>query len=163
MWCMFRPAKSSLAVFIVIVLAIVSFSGCHPKQRQKPVTVRIFRDLNSPYARELDHRILEFQETNPHVSSGAPITLETYQGGQYGTLLQQHLNRDVTTEVVILNSAQDASANPAVQAELGHAVNICAAVRACPAEVPAFIPSSVVGAPAEAGQQLLSFLQRPPS
>jgi hypothetical protein len=158
---MFRPAKSSLAVFIV--LAMVSFTGCHPKQRQKPVAVRIFRDLNSPYARELDHRILEFQQTNPHVSSGAPITLETYQAGQYATFLQQHLNQDITTEVVILNSAQDASANPAVQAELGHAVNICAAVRACPAEVPAFIPSSVAGASAEAGQQLLSFLQRPPT
>lgn len=158
---MFRPAKSSLAVFIV--LAMVSFTGCHPKQRQKPVAVRIFRDLNSPYARELDHRILEFQQTNPHVSSGAPITLETYQAGQYATFLQQHLNQGITTEVVILNSAQDASANPAVQAELGHAVNICAAVRACPAEVPAFIPSSVAGASAEAGQQLLSFLQRPPT
>ena len=158
---MFRPAKSSLAVFIV--LAIISFTGCHPKQRQKPVAVRIFRDLHSPYARELDHRILEFQQTNPHVSSGAPITLETYQAGQYATFLQQHLNRDITTEVVILNSAQDAGANPAVQSEMGHAVNICAAVRACPAEVPAFIPSSVAGASAEAGQQLLSFLQRPPT
>ena len=158
---MFRPAKSSLAVFIV--LAIISFTGCHPKQRQKPVAVRIFRDLNSPYARELDHRILEFQQTNPHVSSGAPITLQTYQAGQYATFLQQHLNRDITTEVVILNSAQDAGANPAVQSEMGHAVNICAAVRACPAEVPAFIPSSVAGASAEAGQQLLSFLQRPPT
>ena len=158
---MFRPAKSSLAVFIV--LAIISFTGCHPKQRQKPVALRIFRDLNSPYARELDHRILEFQQTNPHVSSGAPITLETYQAGQYATFLQQHLNRDITTEVVILNSAQDAGANPAVQSEMGHAVNICAAVRACPAEVPAFIPSSVAGASAEAGQQLLSFLQRPPT
>src|SRR6516225_2251780 len=161
MLCMFRPAKSSLAVFIV--LAIISFTVCQPKQRQKPVAVRIFRDLNSPYARELDHRILEFQQTNPHVSSGAPITLETYQAGQYATFLQQHLNRDITTEVVILNSAQDAGANPAVQSEMGHAVNICAAVRACPAEVPAFIPSSVAGASAEAGQQLLSFLQRPPT
>jgi len=158
---MFQPRKSTLAVLIMIATAV--FPGCHPKAKQQPVTVRIFRDLDSPYARELDHRILEFQETNPRTQSGAVIAVQTYQSSHYENFLQEHLNRDVTLEVVILNSPKDAGSNPSVQAELAHAVNICAAVRACPDDVPAYVSSRFKGVSAEAGQLLLAFLQKPPA
>ena len=158
---MLPVGKSFLGV--LVITAIVVFPSCRPKAKQKPVTVRIFRDLDSPYAHELDHRILEFQEANPRTRSGALIAVETYQSTQYERFLQEHLNRDVTTEVVILNSPKDAISNPSVQAELAHAVNICAAVRACPDEVPAYVSSRLDGATTEAGQLLLAFLQKPPA
>jgi hypothetical protein len=144
------------------VIGLIVFPGCQSKPKAKPVTVRIFRDLSSPYANQLDHRILEFQGTNPHLSYGAPIVVETLQDAHYSNTVQDHLDRDLTTEIVVLNSPEDAASNPAVQAELPNSVNICAAVKACPAVVPAFVPASLTGARAEAGRQLLAFLQKQP-
>ncbi len=154
-------SKAILATLVLAVLGVAFFPACRPKPKAQPVTVRIFRDLSSPYSNELDHRLLEFQVTNPHLSQGSPIIVETYQAANYPGTLKDHLDRDLTTEIVILNSPDDAESNPAVQAELANSVNICAAVKACPAVVPAFVPASLTGPRAEAGKQLLAFLQKP--
>src|SRR5579884_946518 len=61
---------SSLAVLAALCLLL---PGCKPRNRVQPVTVRIYRDLSSPYASALDHRILDFQATNPRLPSGAPV------------------------------------------------------------------------------------------
>jgi len=122
--------------------------------------VHLFRDLYSPYAHELDHRILEFQTTNPRVTSGAPIVVKTYDDLDYKTALKSRFDKDVKVEVVILNSPTDAADNALLAANLAHAVDVCAAVKACPANVPAFVPSSATGENAEAAQVFVQALAK---
>ena len=132
-------------------------SGCK-KPSQQPVVVHLFRDLYSPYAHEIDHRILEFQSSNPRLPSGAPIVVKTFDDMEYKTALKANFARDVKVEVVILNTASDAAENPLVAAQMAHAVDICASVKACPADVPAFVLSSATGDQAAAGQVFLNSL-----
>jgi hypothetical protein len=153
---------SSMALVMLGIASLTVILACRSKPKMQPVTVNIFRDLRSPYANELDHRLLEFQASNPHLAGGAPIVVKTLQSGQYSTEVQDHLGRDLSPDLVILNSSQDAASNPAVQAELPNSANICAAVKACPTVVPAFVPASLSGPSAAAGKQLLAFLQKQP-
>ncbi|HVP53736.1 MAG TPA: hypothetical protein VMU45_01990 [Candidatus Eisenbacteria bacterium] len=125
---------------------------------QQPVVVHIFRDLYSPYAHELDHRILEFQSSNPRLPSGAPIVIQSFNDIEYKTALKGNFARDVKVEVVILNSATDATENPLVAGQLAHAVDVCASVKACPANVPAFVLSSATGDQAAAAQVFVDAL-----
>ena len=132
--------------------------ACKKPKPQPPVVVHIFRDLYSPYAHELDHRILEFQSTNPRMPSGAPIVVESIHEVEYAAALKGNFNKEVRVEAVILNSGSDIGDNPALAADLSHSVNICAAVKACPAVVPAFVMASSAGNQAAAAQVFLNFL-----
>ena len=83
------------------------------------------------------------------------------------TDLQSALNHldDPTVDIVILDSPKQALDYPALQPEMSHAVNVCAAMEACPAEVPALVPSKVQGDRAEAANKFVQFLaaqQMPP-
>lgn len=120
--------------------------------------MHVFRDLHSPYGYELDHRILEFQLTNPKLASGAPVVINTFEDVDYKTALQTRLDKDLKPDVVILNAVTDATGNNALAANLSHAMNICSAVKACPANVPAYVPSSATGDSAEAGQKFIQAL-----
>ena len=142
----------------VVVASLLLGMGCHPQAKPQPVVVHVFRDLHSPYAFELDHRILEFQASNPRLASGAPIVIKTFDDLDYDTALKAHFDKDLRVEVVILNEPADANNNPAIAANMAHAVNICAAAKACPANVPAFVPSSATGAQAEGGDIFLKAL-----
>lgn len=144
----------SLAVIFILLLGF----GCKKPPVRQPVVVHLFRDLSSPYAHELDHRILEFQSTNPRLPSGTVILVETFNGIDYKTALAGNFERDVKPEVVILNSAADAGANAAIVSNLAHAVDVCAAVKTCPAVVPAFVPSSATGDSAQAAQVFINYL-----
>jgi hypothetical protein len=158
---MARQAKSALV--IVMVSACLALPGCKFKMRPKPVTVRVLSNLSSPYGHELDHRIIEFQTTNPRTSSGRPIVVQTLEIGDYKDMLQKHIGRDMPVDLIILDSPQDAALNPDVQAQLGHSVNICAALRACPAEVPALIPTGTEGERLEAARKFEDALQKNPA
>jgi hypothetical protein len=141
------------------VAALVSLGlGCHPQPKPPAVVVHVFRDLHSPYAFELDHRILEFQASNPRLPSGAPIVIKTFDDIDYDTALKAHFDKDLRVDAVILNETGDAAKNPAIAANLAHAINICAAAKACPADVPAFVPSSATGPQAQAAQVFLNAL-----
>lgn len=144
----------------VVVASLLLGMGCHPQAKPSAVTVHVFRDLHSQYAYELDHRILEFQASNPRLASGGPIVIKTFDelDYDYDTALKARFDKELRVDVVILNEAADASKNPAIAANLAHAVNICAAVKACPANVPAFVPSSATGAPAEGGEIFIKAL-----
>jgi len=122
--------------------------------------VRVFRNLGSPYASEMDRRIVEFQITNPRMPSGKPIVIQTVEIRDYPDLLQNHIGKDVNADVIILDAPSDADLNPMVKADLPHAVNICSAVKACPAEVPALVPSSDSGDRREAALRFLDALQK---
>ena len=147
-------------LYLVVAASLLLGLGCHPQPKPQPVVVHVFRDLHSPYAFELDHRILEFQASNPRVPSGAPIVIKTFDDMDYDTALKAHFDKDLRVEVVILNAATDAAKNPAIAANLAHAVNICAAAKACPTNVPAFVPSSATGAQAEGAQVFLKALSQ---
>lgn len=147
-------------LYLVAAASLLLGLACRQQSKPQPVVVHVFRDLHSPYAYELDHRILEFQASNPRLASGAPIVIKTFDDMDYDTALKSHFDRDLRVEVVILNTAADAAGNPAVAANLAHAVDICAAAKACPANVPAFVPSSATGASAEGGQIFLKALSQ---
>jgi hypothetical protein len=141
---------------ILAVLVLTGWSGCKPKAKNTPQVVRVARNLSSPWGSQMDLRIVEFQITNPRLPSGKPIVIQTVES-DYNDLLQHHLS---SADVVILDAPADAELNPALQADMAHAVNICSAVRACPAEVPALIPSSDSPDRKEAAQKFLDALQK---
>lgn len=144
--------------YLIVAFGLAVTIGCKKPQIQEPVVVHLFRDLYSPYAHEIDHRILEFQSTNPRLPSGAPIVVKTYDDMDYKTALKSRFDKDIRVEAVILNDPADAADNPAIQANLSHAVDIFAAVKACPTNVPAFVPSSATGESAAAAQQFVQAL-----
>jgi hypothetical protein len=147
----------------LLLLSLCSLSGCKPKGQSKPITVHVLRDLRSIYGSELDHRILEFQVSNPHVSSGRPISVRSVEAPDYHLALQQQpRNPGEDVDLIILNAPDDASVNVSLQAQLPSAVNICAGVRACPANVPALIPPNVGGETREAAQMFVNVLQKNP-
>jgi hypothetical protein len=144
--------------YAILISVLLLSLGCKKPPTRERVVVHLFRDLYSPYAHEIDHRILEFQAANPRLPSGAPILVETYNGMDYKTALKSRFDKDIRVEAVILNDAADAEGNPAIQANLSHAVDICSAVKACPTNVPAFVPSSATGESAAAAQQFVQSL-----
>lgn len=141
---------------VAVVVASAAFLSACNKPKPTAVTVRIFRDLNSPYAQELDYRILEFQGTNPRLANGAAIQVGSLNTSDYRSAVGNM--SDPQVEIVILNSPEDAANFPALQSELSHAVNVCAAFQACPANVPALVPTNLVGERAEAANKFLQFL-----
>src|ERR1017187_6834852 len=152
---------SSRLRFTSAILAILVFTGligCKPKPKTTPEVVRVARNLSSPYGSEMDRRIVEFQISNPRLPSGKAIVVQTVES-DYHDLLKNHLGN---ADVVILDAPADADVNPALQADMAHAVNICSAVKACPAEVPAVIPSSDSPEQKEAAQKFLDALQKQP-
>ena len=144
--------------YLFLASVLVLTIACKKPQTQKPVVVHLFRDLYSPYAHEIDHRILEFQASNPRLPSGAPIVVKTYDAMEYQTALKSRFDKDIRVEAVILNDPADAADNPVIMANLANAVDICAAVKACPAKVPAFVPASATGPSAAAAQQFVQAL-----
>ena len=145
---------------IMAMLVFTGLIGCKPKPKTTPEVVRVLRNLNSPYGSEMDRRIVEFQITNPRLQSGKPIVIETVEMRDYPDLLKNHFGKDINADVIILDAPTDADLNPSVKADMPHAVNICSAVKACPAEVPALVPSSDSADSKEAAQMFVDALQK---
>jgi len=143
-----------LAVLVLLLLA----PACKKPVPQQPVVVHLFRDLYSPYAHEIDHRILDFQSGNPRLPSGLPIVVQTFHEIEYKTALKGNFDKDIKVEAVILNSGADAADNPALVAGMAHAVDICGAAKACPASVPAFVLPSATEDRAAAAQIFIDYL-----
>ncbi len=146
---------------MLLVSAFFLMGGCNKlKPRPKPIVVSVLSNLSSPYGNELDHRIIDFQTSNPRTSSGRPIVVRTVDIGDYKDMLERHIGKDILVQMVILDAPEDAALNPGLQAQLAHAVNICAALKACPADVPSLIPSSVEGEELEAAQKFQQALEK---
>jgi len=109
----------------------------------------------------MDRRILDFQGSNPRLPSGQPVVIQS-DTGDYKDMLQKQTSSSDNGDVIILDSPDDAQASAALQIELPHATNICAGVKACPANVPAIIPQQVNGTHREAAQLFVNFLQKTP-
>jgi len=150
-----------VAVTALLIPAVLILGGCkYLKPKPKPVTVNLLCNLTSPYGHELDHRILDFQTSNPRTDSGRPIVVRPVEIGDYKDMLQKHIGQDITVQMVILDAPEDAALNPGIQADMAHAVNVCAALRACPANVPSLIPSGTIGDELDAAQKFQQALQK---
>ena len=108
-----------------VVLLLLVAPACKKPTVHQPIVVHIFRDLYSPYAHEVDHRILDFQSSNPRLPSGAPIVVQSINEVDYKAALKGNFNKDVRVEAVILNSSTDIGDNPDLVADASHSVNIC--------------------------------------
>ena len=144
---------SSVALLAALCVLL---PGCKARNKVQPVSVRIYHDLSSPYGPALDHRILDFAASNPRLSNGAAVQVGSLATSGLQAALK-HMD-DPGVDIVILDSPTQALDYPALQQEMSHAVNVCAALEACPAEVPAVIPSSVQGERAEAANKFVQFL-----
>jgi hypothetical protein len=147
-------------LFAFAVSLLLFASACKKPTQPKPVVVHVFRDLYSPYAHEVDHRILDFQSSNPRLPSGAPVVVESINEVDYKAALKGNFDKEVKVEAVILNSPADAGDNPTLVAQLKNSSNICAAVKACPAVVPAIILPGSKGDQAAAAQVFVDFLSK---
>jgi hypothetical protein len=92
--------------------------------------------------------------------SGAPVVVESINEVDYKTALQGNFDKEVKVEAVILNSPADAGDNATLVAQLPHSANICAAVKACPAVVPAIILPTATGDRAVAAQIFVDYLAK---
>ncbi len=150
--------RFGIALAILLIPALFLLDGC--KARPKPVIVSVLTNLASPYGHELDHRIIEFQTSNPRTRSGRPIIIRPVEIGDYKDMLARHIGNDITVQMVILDAPEDAELNPHIQAQMAHATNICAALRACPADVPLLIPSETEGEELEGAQIFARALEK---
>ena len=147
---------------LLLLVVITLSSGCQRRQKSTSVTVHLLRDLRSVYGSELDRRILDFEGSNPRVQSGQHIVIAS-ETGDYKDMLQRQNSSTENIDLIILNAPDDASASTALQAALPQAANVCAGLKACPANVPAIIPSQISGNDREAAQKFVEFLQKTPS
>src|SRR3974390_2051555 len=146
-------------LYLAAVALLLAVPACKKPTVQKPIVVHLFRDLYSPNAHELDHRILEFQSSNPHLSSGAPVVVQTINELDYKTALKNNFDKNIKVEVIILNSPSDIVDSPTLTAGLSHATDICAAVKACPASVPAFLAAGLAEDPPPATTSSVRYLR----
>jgi hypothetical protein len=145
---------------LAVVALLVCVPACKKPAPRQPVVVHLFRDLHSPYAHELDHRILEFQSSIPRLPSGVPVLVETINEFDYAAALKNNFDKNVKAEAVILNGPSDALDVPGMTTGLAHASNICAAVKACPAFVPAFVMPDARPPTAAAAQIFIDYLAK---
>ena len=148
------------ALAILLILSLFLLNGCKMKAKPKPVIVSVLTNMASPYGHELDHRIIEFQTSNPRTNSGRPIIIRPVEIGDYKDMLTKHVGNDITVQMVILDAPEDADLNPHIQADMARAVDVCAALRACPAKVPALIPSGIQGDELDAAQKFEQALEK---
>lgn len=153
-----RP-RFVLAVLLLLLCSLLC--GCNAKRKPTSVTVHVLQDLRSVYGSELDRRILDFQGSNPRLKSGLRIVIAS-ETGDYKEMLQRQTSNTENIDVIILDSPDDAKLSSALELALPQATNVCAGLKACPAEVPAIIPAQISGEEREAAQALVSFLQKTP-
>jgi hypothetical protein len=145
---------------ILLLLSFTLLIGCKPKPKT-PVVVHVLRNLNSVYGSELDRRLLEFQGSNPHLSDGQPIIIQS-ETGDYKDMLQKQTSISDNVDFIILDSVDDVKSNPALQIALTKAVNICAGLKACPANVPSIVPPQIKGNQQEAALAFQNALLKTP-
>jgi hypothetical protein len=147
-----------LAASLALLVALLG--ACKPKPKSPTVVVRVLRDLRSIYGSELDRRILEFQGSNPRLPSGEPVIVSSATG-DYKDMLEKQTSGNQNIDVIILDAPEDAQASSALELAVPQAANICAGLKACPANVPAIIPQQITGIERQAAQLFIDFLQKP--
>jgi hypothetical protein len=125
------------------------------------MVVHVVRNLHSVYGSELDRRILDFQGSNPRLASGQPILIES-STGDYKDMLQKETANNDDVDLIIMDSPDDAKSSSVLVMALPQAANVCAGLKACPANTPAIIPQQVTGERREAAETFVAMLQKTP-
>ena len=157
---MWQRLRFAVAVFALFVTALCG--GCKPKPKAPTIVVRVLRNLRSPFGSEMDRRILDFQGSNPRLPSGQPVVIST-ETGDYKDMLQKQTSNSEGADLIILDAPEDAQDSSMLELALPQAANICAGVKACPANVPAIIPPQLTGARRQAAELFVDFLKKTPS
>jgi hypothetical protein len=135
---------------IVTALVLSGFStSCRRSTDNNFVVVRVLRDANSDFSRELDRKLYSFN--NQHrVSSGKRIVVATIEGDY-----QQEVAEKISLmkpQMIILDSPADLKQLAGVQFDVRQTKSACGKDKNCPA----FIPPWVSGEELEATKMLLS-------
>jgi hypothetical protein len=144
----FLQLKPFCSIVMVLVLSSSSAS-CRRSTDSDSVIVRVCRDANSDFSRELDRKLYGFN--NQHrVSSGKLIVVATMEGDYQNELAKKIAL--VKPQMIILDSPADAKYVGGMPVDLRKAKSVCGRNRDCPA----FIPPWVSGEELEATNMLFS-------
>jgi hypothetical protein len=136
-----------------IVMALCSvFAACHRPPDNNYLVVRIYRDSNSAFGRDLDRKLYGLNDPNHQlrVGSGKLIVVATMEGNYQEALAGKIAT--VKPQMIILDTPADAKQLHGVPFDLETAKNACGAEGNCPA----FIPPWVDGEELEATNLVLS-------
>lgn len=141
-----------LSMVVAVVAAMLVFASCERHRVPSPdtVIVRVYRDRQSDFARQLDRKFYEFTSAHHATRSGKWIFIATVEPYHYA----EELGGKVATikpQLVVLDHASDASLIRGMDVDIAKAISACGANRMCPA----FIPSWVSGEQLEAAKQVL--------
>jgi hypothetical protein len=125
-------------VGIVMALCFV-FAACHHPTESNFVVVRIYRDSNSAFGRDLDRRLYGFNNPNNPllVSSGKLVLVATMEGNYQEALAGKIAS--VKPQMIILDSPADAKLLHGVPFDLEMAKNACGAEGNCLAYIPPWV------------------------
>lgn len=141
--------RKSVQVIVTVLVLSFFLTSCHGSTDNNFVVVRVFRDANSDFSRELDRKLYGFN--NHHrVSSGKVIVVATMEGDYQHELAEKIAL--VKPQMIILDSPTDAKLVGGMQFELQRAKSVCGRNRDCPA----FIPPWVSGEELDATTTLFS-------
>jgi hypothetical protein len=135
-------------IFVVVLAFSTTLESCRRAANDNFVVVRVCRDANSDFSRELDRRLYGINDRR--ISSGKLIVVATMEGDYQEELAEKIAL--VRPQVIILDSAVDVNQVGGVHLELQNARSACGTNRNCPA----FIPPWVSGEELEATQIVFS-------
>ena len=135
---------------IVAALILSGFStSCRRSMDNNLVVVRVLRDANSDFSRELDRKLYSFNSQH-RVSSGKRIIVATMEG-DYQQELAEKISL-VKPQLIILDSPADVEHLVGVQFDVRQTKSACGNDNNCPA----FIPPWVSGEQLEATKMLFA-------
>lgn len=141
------PGVQRIVLFIAVTLLLPS---CHHSPLADAVIVRVYRDRNSDFSRELDHKLYNFTNQLHRISSGKRILVATVEPFDYKKELGGKV-AIIKPQIVILDAPGDANLIEGINFDLQRAKSVCESDRDCPA----FIPAWVSGEELEAARKLL--------
>jgi hypothetical protein len=142
-----RNAASSL---IVISLTLrCAFLSCSRSTDKDCVVVRVFRDANADFSRDLDRALYTFGGMH-RTESGKVIMVATMESSDYRKLAEKIAVGK--PQLIILDSPADVTLLNVVDLDLRQAKSACGRNKDCPA----FIPPWVSGEELEATKQVFS-------
>jgi len=140
--------------FLACAAAFFLMTACkNKKPADNFVHVDVYGQMNSRYAPILESRFRSFSRERAKLPSGRKIMVsEVLEANFYDRLPDPAYRRQA--QVIVLNSEQEASADPGLVTEFVHAR------KACTEQIPCYllIPNSVAGEQRDAAQQLLDYI-----
>lgn len=134
-----------LSTVVAAVATMLVFASCERHQVSEPppdtVIVRVYRDRESDFARQLDRKFYEFTSAHHTTSSGKWIFIATVEPYHYA----EELGGKVATikpQLVVLDQASDASLIRGMDVNITQASSACGASRMCPAFIPSWYQAS---------------------